>query len=54
MSYDPSVRTDVPPPGELWARGVVKAMLAPYLDDRAGRLHVDGGGLRTDDIGNGY
>ncbi|MDL4817732.1 hypothetical protein [Actinomadura opuntiae] len=54
MTYDESVATDVPPPGELWARGVVKAMLAPYLDDCAGKVHVDGGGLRTEDIGNGY
>ncbi|NDU76516.1 hypothetical protein GWI34_28405 [Actinomadura sp. DSM 109109] len=48
------VSTDVPPPGELWAQGVVKAMMAPYLDDCSGRVLVDGGGLRTEDIGNGF
>lgn len=48
------VSTDVPPPAELWAQGVVKAMMIPYLDDSSGRVHIDGGTLRTEDIGNGF
>lgn len=48
------VSTDVPPPDELWAQGVVKAMMAPYLDDCSGQVQVDDGSLRTEDIGNGY